>query len=64
MLSVTTNTKATGEVTININESVLDTTLKQMKKDIGNASASAAAGVRTFGGQSGAIGIDSNPSNN
>lgn len=64
MLSVTTNTKATGEVTININESVLDTTLKQMKQDIGNASASAAAGVRTFGGQSGAIGIDSNPSNN
>lgn len=64
MLSVTTNTKATGEVTININESTLDATLKQMKKDINSATASAAAGVRTFGGKEGAIGIDSDPSNN
>ena len=59
MISVTANNKATGEVTININESALDTKLKAMDEAISNADAAAKAGVLSFGGKTGAIDVRS-----
>ena len=59
MISVTANNKATGEVTININESALDTKLKAMDEAISNADAAAKAGVLSLGGKTGAIDVRS-----
>lgn len=59
MISVTANNKATGEVTININESALDTKLKEMDAAISNADAAAKAGVLSIGGKTGAIDVRS-----
>lgn len=59
MISVTANNKATGEVTININESALDTKLKAMDEAISNADAAAKAGVLSIGGKTGAIDVRS-----
>lgn len=59
MISVTANNKATGEVTININESALDTKLKAMDEAISNADAAAKAGVLSLGGKTGVIDVRS-----
>lgn len=56
MISVTANNKATGEVTININEAALDAKLKSMDEAISGA---AAAGVLSLGGKTGAIDVRS-----
>ena len=56
MISVTANNKATGEVTININEAALDAKLKSMDEAISGA---AAAGVLSIGGKTGAIDVRS-----
>lgn len=59
MISVTANNKATGEVTININETTLDNKLKEMDAAISNADAAAKAGVLSLGGKTGAIDVRS-----
>lgn len=59
MISVTANNKATGEVTININETTLDNKLKEMATAISNADAAAKAGVLSIGGKTGAIDVRS-----
>ena len=59
MIAVTANNKATGEVTININETALDNKLKEMSTAISNADAAAKAGVLSFGGKTGAITVRS-----
>ena len=59
MIAVTANNKATGEVTININETALDDKLKEMSTAISNADAAAKAGVLSFGGKTGAITVRS-----
>ena len=59
MISVTANNKATGEVTININETTLDNKLKEMDVAISNADAAAKAGVLSIGGKTGAIDVRS-----
>ena len=59
MISVTANNKATGEVTININETTLDNKLKEMDAAISNADAAAKAGVLSIGGKTGAIDVRS-----
>lgn len=59
MISVTANNKATGEVTININETTLDNKLKEMATAISNADAAAKAGVLSLGGKTGAIDVRS-----
>ena len=59
MIAVTANNKATGEVTININETALDNKLKEMSTAISNADAAAKAGVLSFGGKAGAITVRS-----
>lgn len=59
MISVTANNKATGEVTVNINETALDNKLKEMATAISNADAAAKAGVLSFGGKTGAIDVRS-----
>lgn len=57
MIAVTANTKATGEVTININEAALDAKLKAMDTAISNADSAAKAGVLSFGSKTGAIDV-------
>ena len=59
MISVTANNKATGEVTININEAALDAKLKSMDKAISDAASAAVAGVLSIGGKTGAIDVRS-----
>ena len=59
MISVTANNKATGEVTININETALDAKLKSMDEAISNAADAAVAGVLSIGGKTGAIDVRS-----
>ena len=59
MISVTANNKATGEVTININEAALDAKLKSMDEAISNAADAAVAGVLSIGGKTGAIDVRS-----
>lgn len=59
MISVTANNKATGEVTININEAELDAKLKSMDEAISNAADAAVAGVLSLGGKTGAIDVRS-----
>ena len=59
MISVTANNKATGEVTININEAELDAKLKSMDEAISNAADAAVAGVLSIGGKTGAIDVRS-----
>lgn len=49
----------TGIVTVNINESNLDTKLKAMDEAISNADAAAKAGVLSLGGKTGAIDVRS-----
>ena len=60
MISVSTSKNdSTGIVTVNINESNLDTKLKAMDEAISNADAAAKAGVLSFGGKTGAIDVRS-----
>lgn len=59
MIAVTANNKATGEVTININETALDNKLKEMSTAISNVDAASKAGVLSFGGKTGAITVRS-----
>lgn len=57
-LAVTPSADTTGAVNITINETALDATLDKMATAISQAQSTAAAGVRTFGGEAGAITID------
>ena len=60
MISVSTSkNSSTGIVTVNINESNLDTKLKAMDEAISNADAAAKAGVLSLGGKTGAIEVRS-----
>ena len=60
MISVSTSKNdSTGIVTVNINESNLDTKLKAMDEAISNADAAAKAGVLSLGGKTGAIDVRS-----
>ena len=60
MISVSTSKNdSTGIVTVNINESNLDTKLKAMHEAISNADAAAKAGVLSLGGKTGAIDVRS-----
>ena len=60
MISVSTSKNdSTGIVTVNINESNLDTKLKAMDEAISNADAAAKAGVLSLGGKTGAIEVRS-----
>lgn len=60
MISVSTSKNDnTGIVTVNINESNLDTKLKAMDEAISNADAAAKAGVLSLGGKTGAIDVRS-----
>lgn len=60
MISVSASKNdSTGIVTVNINESNLDTKLKEMDEAISNADAAAKAGVLSLGGKTGAIDVRS-----
>ena len=60
MISVSASKNdSTGIVTVNINESNLDTKLKAMDEAISNADAAAKAGVLSLGGKTGAIDVRS-----
>ena len=60
MISVSASKNdSTGIVTVNINESNLDTKLKAMDEAISNADAAAKAGVLSLGGKKGAIEVRS-----
>ena len=60
MISVSASKNdSTGIVTVNINESNLDTKLKAMDEAISNADAAAKAGVLSLGGKTGAIEVRS-----
>lgn len=60
MISVSTSKNdSTGIVTVSINESNLDTKLKEMDEAISNADAAAKAGVLSLGGKTGAIDVRS-----
>ena len=63
-LAVTPNVDTKGAVNITINETALDTTLDEMATAISQAQSTAAAGVRTFGGEAGAITIDETTTTN
>ena len=60
MISVfASNNDSTGIVTVNINESNLDTKLKAMAEAISDAASAAVAGVLSIGGKTGAIDVRS-----
>lgn len=63
-LAVTPSADTTGAVNITINETALDVTLDEMATAISQAQSTAAAGVRTFGGEAGAITIDGTTTTN
>ena len=63
-LAVTPNVDTKGAVNITINETALDATLDEMATAISQAQSTAAAGVRTFGGEAGAITIDGTTTTN
>ena len=63
-LTVTPNVDTKGAVNITINETALDATLDAMATAISQAQSTAAAGVRSFGGEQGAITIDETTSTN
>ena len=63
-LTVTPNVDTKGAVNITINETKLDETLDAMATAISQAQSTAAAGVRSFGGEQGAITVDTTTSTN
>ena len=63
-LTVTPNVDTKGAVNITINETALDATLDAMATAISQAQSTAAAGVRSLGGEQGAITIDETTSTN
>ena len=63
-LTVTPTVDTKGAVNVTINETKLDETLDAMASAISQAQSTAAAGVRSFGGEQGAITIDETTSTN
>ena len=63
-LTVTPNVNTKGAVNVTIDETKLDETLDAMAVAISQAQSTAAAGVRSFGGEQGAITVDTTTSTN
>ena len=63
-LTVTSNVDTKGAVNVTIDETKLDETLDAMATAISQAQSTATAGVRSFGGEQGAITIDETTSTN